>query len=717
MRSFKELMNLYDRRAKHQSGILEFSLRLKQSLIGTDTEEDKKREIRSFMSKGVQSERERSKLLSGKPIRKRPQAKYNPAADYARCYLSKAISNIMSRLTSRYKNEAARKEFFTNLAATSEVIHLSLSEERIEALFDSRDSNKIANIVLRETAGLVKSNFDPSLELRQELAKGQRELSEFMSRVGDLAGTEWEKSEKFDDHLALVSFFDPWYLEDKETEKWGVVYYSNPTTMNVAPPVMFFDALRRSVIAREAVNLLSPRIVDSVPRLYEQSEYLVTKLLDDKYEREFWLFARHGLREETKRDVITGISDFFGYYESFVGDDLYKQVWSRLGEMTRLSLRIGSVPEFARMLDTIAARPARVQLARDEIAVFKVLAARPDIPMSELARHVGTSIPTATKIMQRVTQKAAMRFFIHVDDRALGLDEVLFLIRTSRPDRLPAVLWRIPYCRDIYRLYGPMDYFIVVNVPEENASFVGKLESALKDCDVASEITTLVATRDFSNMSFEYYDSSESVWHVHWDSWGAGLAKALKEDQDLIRTRVFQRGTERTSLDRLDLQIMEKLMYNSRSSFSEIGKTLGVSGAYISRKIHRLLRNGVFRPVAKPYRIGAEEFALVTIPCDGAFVEPLVKFLDKLPAWRGAEVSGDFDGILAQVGVPSGEVNQLFMVLDDRLVKTRLADCLFNVVGMWSSLRRWLPINLYSKNEGWKFEEDTYLGIIDRYGK
>jgi len=717
MKNFKELMDLYERTRKHPTGILEFSLRMKKSLIRTDTEEDKKKEIRSLMSRSVLSEREYSRLLSGKKIGRGHRAVYHPAADYSKCYLSRAISNTMGRLTRRYKNEAARKEFFMRLAATVEAIHLDLSHKRMEALFENRDSDKIADIVLREVAALAKSTFDPNGQLRQELATGRRELSEFISKVEDLTGVEWEESEKYDEHLTLVSFFDPWYVEDEKTEKWGVVCYSEPTTLNIAPPVMFFDALRRSVIAREAVDLLVPRIVDSVPRLYEQSEYLVTKLLDDKYEREFWLFARHGLREETKKDVITGISDFFGYYESFVGDDLYKQVWSRLGEMSRLSLQIGSVPEYARMLDAIAARPVRVQLARDEIALFKILATRPEIPISELARHIGTSIPTATKIMERLTQKACMRFFIHVNDRTLGLEEILFLIRTTKPDRLPAVLWRIPYCRDIYRLYGPMDYFVVINVPEQRKTFIDKLGSALRDCDLASEITTLVATRDFSNMSFEYYQPDESVWHVHWDSWGAGLAKAMREGQDQLRAGAPQYRADRTSFDKLDLQIMEKLMYNCRSSFSEIGKALGVSGAYISRKIHRLLRNEVFRPIAKPFKIGAEEYALVTISCDTASVEPLVKSLDKLPAWRGAEVTGGLEGILAQIGVPSGEVNQLFMVLDDRLVKTRLANCSFNVVGMWSSLRRWLPINLYSKNEGWRFEEGHYLDLVERYGK
>ena len=717
MTSLKELTNLYDGRAKDRRGIIEFSLHLRQMLLGTEIEENKKREIRLLMSKGAQNERNYLKPLSGKRMGRRRPFAYYPAADYFRCHLAKATSDIMNGLTGRYKNEAARRKFFTNLAAITEAIHISTSDDKIMELFERRESDRLADTVLREVATLVKSSFDPNEEIKQKLVTARREFSEFMSSAENLFDLRWEDSEKYDEDLSLVSFFDPWCSENEQTEKWGTVCYSNPTTLNVNPPVMFFDALRRSVIAREAVNFLTPRIVDSVYRLYEQSEYLVTKLLRDKYEKEFWLFARHGLREETKKEVITGITDFFSYYESFVGDDLYREAWSRLAEMTRLSLQIDSVPEYARMLDTIAARPVRVRLDRKEIALFNVLAERPDMPMSEVARHISTSIPTATKLMQKLTQKACLRFFIHANDRTLGLEEYLLLMRTPKPDRLPPVLWRIPYCRDIYRTYGPMDYFVVVNVPEGNESFIRRLESELEDCDLTSECATLVSTRDLSNMSFEYFDPNESIWHVHWDSWGAGLAKAMKERKSAGRSRSSEYRAERVSFDRLDLQILEKLMYNSRGSYSEIGKALGVSGAYISRKIHRLLRNQVFRPIAKPFKIGAEEYALVTIACEENYVEPLIEFLGKLPAWRGAVVKGSYEGVLAQVGVPSGEVNQLFMVFDDRLVKTRIAQCSFNVVGMWSSLRRWLPVNLYSKHEGWKFEENKYLDIIERYGK
>lgn len=712
----KELVDLYEGRSKHQKGFLELSLELRQSLVRSEIDEEKKRRIRLLMSKGVRNEREYPRLRPVSLIRKRRSGSYHPASDYFRCCLSKAISDVMTRLTPRYKNEAARKEFFAQLTEVAEAIHISTSDDRVTGLFEKRDSEKLVDSILKEAMALTGSSFDLNEELRQRLTIARHELSQFMSHAENLLGVKWERSEKYDEQLTLVSFFDPWHSESKETEKWGVVYYSSPSVMNVNPPVMFFDTLRRCVIAREALNLLTPRILDSGYRLYEQSEYLVTKLLQDKYEREFWLLARHGLREVTKKDTVGDLADFFTYYESFVGDDLYKQAWSRLAEMTRLSVQIGRVSEYARVLDAIAARPVRVQLTRDEIALFAVLSEKPNMPISEVARHIGASIPTAAKLMDRLTQKACLRFYVLADDRALGLEEHLLLMRTPKSDRLPPVLWRIPYCRDIYRLYGPMDYFAVMNVPEEKGSFIHKLESALVDCGLVSEFMSLQATQDFSSMSFEYFDSNESVWHVHWDSWGAGLGKALSEKPIAAQHQMLHR-MDRIRFDRLDLQILEKLMYNSRSSYSEIGKALGVTGAYVSRKIHRLQRNRVFRPVAKPYKIGAEEYALVTIPCENRYVEPLAKYLDKLPAWRGAAVTGDFDGIFAQIGVPSGEVNQLFMVLDDRLIKTRISNCSFNVVGMWSSLRRWLPITLYSRDEGWKFEEAKYLSIVDQYGR
>jgi DNA-binding Lrp family transcriptional regulator len=716
MSPVKELTDPYETNARRQKGFLWFSLRLKQSLSRIEMDEEKKTRIRNLMSQGIQTEREYPRIRSDKKIRGHLSYHYHPAADYFRCYLSKATCNVMARLTPRYKNEAARNEFFTELVTITEAIHLSESNHRIVGIFENRDS-KVTDTVLREVKTLAKSYFDPNEEIRQKLAVARRELSEFILSAENLLGVKWEKSEKYDEKLMLVSFFDPWYFENEKTEKWGVVYYINPTTMNVAPPVMCSGALRRSVIAREAVNLLTPCIADSAYRLYEQSEYLATKLLKDKYEKEFWLLARHGLREETKKDVAGNLVDFFSYYEMFVGDDLYKQAWSRLAEMTRLSAPLGRVSEYGRILDAIAARPVRVQLTQGEIALFTVLSERPNMPLSEIARRIGTSIPTATKLLQRLTQKACLRFSAQPDDRALGLEEHLLLIKTPRANRLPPVLWRIPYCRDIYRLYGSMDYFVVLNVPEGKGSFIRKLESTLEDCDLVSDFTSCEATNDFSNLSFEYFDPNESIWHVHWDSWGAGLAKGITEGQTLALDQTFHRKVEKIHFDMLDLQILERFMYNSRSSYSEIGKALGVTGAYVSRKVHRLLGNRVFRAIAKPWKIGAEEYGLITIRCENRYVEPLVVSLNKLPAWRGAAVKGDFEGLFAQVGVPSGEVNQLFMIVDDRLIKTRVAECSFNVVGLWSSLRRWIPITLYTRDEGWKFEENRYLSLVDQYGK
>ena len=721
MNPAKELTELYERRVKHQEGFLEFSLKLRQLLLRTEMEEEKKTRIRHLMSRGVRNEKEYPRLQQESRIKRRRSDRYNPAADYFRCYLSKAIFNVMTHLTPRYKNEAARREFFTELAKITEAIHLSVSNDKIIDLFGRRDSEKLTETILKEAMTLVKSSFDPNEEIRQELTTARRELSEFISSAEKLLGVRWERSEKYDRQLMLVSFFDPWFSENEGTEKWGAVYYPNPTTMNVNPPVMCFDTLRRCVIAREAVNLLTPRIADSVYRLYEQSEYLVTKLLQDKYEKEFWLLARHGPREATRKDIVGDLADFFGYYEMFVGDNLYKQAWSRLEEMTHLSIQLSRVSEYARILDTIVARPVRVPLTKEEIALFRVLSPRPGMSISELARHIGSSIPTTSKILQRLTQKACLQFFTNTDDRTLGLEEFLFLMKTSRPDRVPPVLWRIPYCRDIYRVYGQTDYFVVVNIPEGKRGFVERFRSALIDRGLASEIISLVAKEDFTNMSFEYYDPDESAWHVHWDSWGAALAKVLKEKQAVVQAQTIQHEVETVRLDKLDLQIMEKLHYNCRSSYSEIGKALGVSGAYVSRKINRLLKNRVFRPVVKPFKIAAEEYGLVTISCETAFVKPLVEFFGKLPAWRGAAVRGDFSGLLAQIGVPSGELNQLFMVLEDCLVRTHLATCSFNVVGSVigtrSSLRRWLPINLYSRDEGWKFDESTYLDVVDRYGR
>jgi hypothetical protein len=81
-------------------------------------------------------------------------------------------------------------------------------------------------------------------------------------------------------------------------------------------------------------------------------------------------------------------------------------------------------------------------------------------------------------------------------------------------------------------------------------------------------------------------------------------------------------------------------------------------------------------------------------------------------------VKGDFDGLVAMVWSPNGELRQLFKAIDDRLVRRGHAQvhCL-NSVGEWA-LARWLPVTrddpwqLCTDEGTWLLDEEKYMSLI-----
>jgi len=639
------------------------------------------------------------------------------SADYFKSILAKALFNVFRRLTPKYRNEAARKKFFETITSLAENLHLTNSIDGIKELFESQTTDKIIGYLMKEAAELVESGYSPDLELNDKLIMASQEFQKYIMKMEALTGVKWEESDGYIEGLRITSFYDPWMVETEKTAVWGVQYYPDEHFMNISPPFIFFDTLRKAIIAREAARLYIPGILSNVEYIYEQAEYLAYKFLEDKYEKEFWYTARHGLRQETRK-WSERIRDFFAYYEGLVGDDLYKDIYSRLAEFKSLSIPLKSQAEYSFIFETLAARPAMVKFDEKELELLKILSIRPQAPVSEISRDIGLSIPTTMKLIRDLTKKANLGSMIMANMEKLGLQEYLLFIETNREWDTRRLFWAIPYCRDAYRLYGPTDLFIVLDIPFKNENFVPSFLKLIDEKNIISSCVVCKPKANFYNINFSRYDVKTNVWNVRWDSWALGLREELlKKSQE--PNQPVDRGTpceqKPIGIDKIDLQIMDDLVFGWRRSFSDIGSSIGVSGAYVGKKIRRLVKNDVFKPMLIADKMGAENCGYILVDCDQTSVSIVTKYLDELPAWRGCRTEGDVNGIAAMVWVPMGELEQLFKTIDDQLCRRKLIDeCLFHTVGKWSSLRRWLPINLYVSKEGWAFDEKKYFAFVDK---
>jgi hypothetical protein len=291
--------------------------------------------------------------------------------DYSRCILAKAVSEVYRNMTSKYRNEAARKQFLKRLADVIEAVHLSESTSRLREIFStSTHEDEVTTWVSLEVERLTREKADLDSEYNAKLNAARVEFATALRQIEQLVDVKWAEADNFTRSLRISSFFPPGLLENENTWRWGSQWYAKEGVLNINPPILFLDPIRRGVLVREAASLMSPRNLEALAReLSEQSEYLAYRLFERKTDREFWAEARHGLRQKT-RFRAQELIEFFHFYEMMVGESLYRELWSRLNEFGDARLTFA---DYLTVFNSLASRPTDPKFSEQELRLLDLL--------------------------------------------------------------------------------------------------------------------------------------------------------------------------------------------------------------------------------------------------------------------------------------------------------------------------------------------------------
>jgi len=638
------------------------------------------------------------------------------AKEYGRCILAKALSNVFDASISKYKNLTAKSIFLNDLAEVSEALHKLEWIKDIESF--GQGKREIHELLTGQLKLLLDQDWTPDRELNGKLEEAEAEFFKDVDMMEKLTGFRRGSIGKYVERPEIVSFFDPWYSENRRTKWWGVKFYPILNVINIQPPYLYFDALRKGLLAREAARLFSHKALDKIGWIYEQADYCAYRILENTDEGKFWAFARHGLREESKN------ADGLGYYsrrESIVGNGFIKEVFSRVNSIGRFRPYIND-SEYQTIIETLALKPRMVKLSDRELKIVRILISDPRVSMSTIAQRMGFTLPTTRRMFEELSRKINLWFSVSVDVNQIGLDEyfVLLKVHPGKEDLIINALWDIPYCTRIYKAYGPMSLLVRFNAPFNAEHYMHQFLHQLRRPGLTENYAMCKVQDSYYNVNLRYYDVQNGRWDVHWDEWGLWLREFLFErGWYYVLYEEAMKGKKpkaRPKIDKLDLQIINQLVLNSRLPFAEIGRRLGITGVYVSQKVHRLMNQGVLRPIMGSYRIGLDEVAFIVVDCDSDVVKALSVAFNELPMWQGWSVTGDVEGLIAIIFVPTGDIGQLFHIIDRDLVQRgAVRKCWLHFVGKWVSKRRllrWLPTELYSKSKGWIFEGEKYLEKI-----
>jgi len=691
--------------------ILGLSARMKHVVNRVSLNEGQRDEILLLLSRGIYEPREYLRVSLPLLTALENVSEVELATSYAQCLIAKAMSEVFYKLVPRLRNEHARLLFLQAISNLSEVVHHPPSQEinRFFSIRRSSEKRRIVELVSEQVAQLVDQRWLPESEFVTQLEEANADFLQFVESMEDLTGYRRGRVGRYQEDPQICSFFDPWYGENTKTFWWGIQYYPVFNVLNVQPQYFYFYPLRRGLLAREAARLFTPRILEKTGRIYEQADYCSYKILRNQFEKEFWMYARHGLRTESKE--YDGIH-YYEEWESIIGNDFIKRLFSRMESISRFRSSL-DLTEYEAIIDALALRPKPAMIKETELKILRLLCMDPWASLTEIAQKVGLSMPTAEKIFNDLWIRANIWFSVLIDKARIGIPDYLVILnnKPGKATKIIDLIWEIPYCGRIYQMYSPSGLLVHFNIPTSYEWFLNQYLSQLDRMELIEGSKILRIEDLYYNFNLRYYELGNDCWNVPWDEWGLWLKEFLcGKGWFSVLHNEEKKNREQVKIDRVDLQILNFLRLNSRMPYSEIGRILEISGAYVGQKVRRLLNLNVVKPTMGSYRVGLDEAAFVAFDCNEDISKALAVALNELPMWQGFRVSGDFEGLAGMIFVPTGELEELFKALHEYLIEPGFVNrCYLNMIEKWSSRRREPPVELYSDESGWLFESEKYL--------
>ncbi|MEM3516334.1 MAG: winged helix-turn-helix transcriptional regulator, partial [Candidatus Bathyarchaeia archaeon] len=635
-----------------------------------------------------------------------------PLLDYSKCFFAKAISEIFNEKISKYKNEAARRLFLKDLCELTDILH-SFPLEKILSKIENLQLNERTNILFSEFTNKLKEltrvKWNPDLEIERKLDEAQKEIEIYITRMENLSGFKRGSIGSYNERVLIYSFFDPWY--DEKSLLWGVNFYPILNILNLQPPYIFFDILRRGLLAREAARLFTPKIIEKMERCYEQMDYCAYKILDD-FESEFWEFARHGVREESK--YFDGIN-YYLEWEAIVGRDFLSKLLSRLKSISRFKSEI-DFAEYQSIVDSLALKPKRIKLNQEELLILKFLSEKPLISVSELSQRTGLSIPTIQKLLRILRLKANIWPSLLVDLNKLNISCFLVFLKIVPHvlNELINIIWLFPYCGRIYKVFGETNLLCYFQLPSQNKDFIHEYLTTLKRMDLVEKTSIFEIEAFYYNFNPRFYDVKISDWNIPWDEWGLWFKEHLLTKGWLYAFKYKTKEQKRKlKIKKIDLEIIRLLRVNARYPFSGLGSKLGVSGAYIGQRVKHLINSGIITPTIASFRIGLDESIFAVFDCKDEEANAIKSAFDELPMWQGFKINGDMEGLASMVYVPAGELQELLYAINKYLIESKIVNkYMIHIIERWTGMRRWLPVELYNDDVGWIFKKEEYLNQL-----
>lgn len=113
-----------------------------------------------------------------------------------------------------------------------------------------------------------------------------------------------------------------------------------------------------------------------------------------------------------------------------------------------------------------------------------------------------------------------------------------------------------------------------------------------------------------------------------------------------------------STIDRLDVELLARLITNARAGIAELASDLGVSRTTVQQRLRRLSDDGIlvgFQPVIDLTAVGLPVQALVRLEIDQRLMPSIIEGLRELPAVLEVRIQAGVEDLMVHVAIPSLE--------------------------------------------------------------
>lgn len=207
-------------------------------------------------------------------------------------------------------------------------------------------------------------------------------------------------------------------------------------------------------------------------------------------------------------------------------------------------------------------------LSNREKVLLRELSADARASLTHLAKSAGCSVVTATKVLQRLTERLDIRYTLEVDMDRLGLSDRHIL--TVKFERMPTesflkdLFMEDKYAHDVYLTKGDFDLVIF-------AATDTPINYTLWETDLAANLSDYVPDLRPSEFVFPQL----------------GFVPLNDSFVDFIRSEI--------KTDKHDKAILRLLNQNCRIGYREMAQSVGINEDTVRYRLFRLMKKGIIR--------------------------------------------------------------------------------------------------------------------------